>query len=360
MNEQNGNPESKIIAECLECGLCTEQCELLDEIGASPAEMAARGIRVDEAFGCSLCSRCEITCPVSLQPVEMFLKRRVEAMNDGELNPGDFGCFLPDQDDNIMAVYRNYYGIDYDHLEADEDSDTAFFPGCTMLTYSPGLVKEAFKHIRQQCGCKQILTLCCGKPLYQLGMSQRAELWNQRLIEQLKQMGVKRLIVGCPGCYYQLRRVIAPLGIKLVTIYEAIKFRKDSNKCEAICTLHDSCPDRFEGLFSSQVRDALYGAGFNLVEMELNRENSPCCGSGGQLSHFRPDLAEELIEQRLKDANLTGAGFLLAYCLSCVLNLARNPSGLTVRHALNILLEYDEDYIGIKDRVAQIYLNFKE
>ncbi|HWP97895.1 MAG TPA: (Fe-S)-binding protein [Syntrophomonadaceae bacterium] len=351
--------ELKILTECAGCGLCSEECQLLSETEESPAEMATRGVRIDEAFSCSLCGRCEINCPIQLKPDEMFMARRIDAIDKEEFNPGDFDCFLPDEDDNIMALYRNHYDIDYDDLEVDENSETAFFPGCTLLTYSPGLVREAFSQIRQQCDCKQIITLCCGKPLDQLGMSKRKEEWNQRLIEQLKQLGVKRLIVGCPGCYYQLREVLLTLGIEIVTIYEVIQFEQ-SSKSKTICTLHDSCPDRFEGLFAGQVRNALCGAGFNIVEMERNREKSPCCGSGGQLSHFRPDLAEELIEQRLKEVNKTGAGYLVAYCLSCVLNFSRDSSGFIVRHALNLLLNYDEDYIGIKGRVAQIYSDLKE
>jgi hypothetical protein len=40
-----------------------------------------------------------------------------------------------------------------------------------------------------------------------------------------------------------------------------------------------------------------------------------------------------------------------------VLNFAGRPSHLQVKHALNLLLGYDEDYMGVKDRAREIYEN---
>jgi hypothetical protein len=108
------------------------------------------------------------------------------------------------------------------------------------------------------------------------------------------------------------------------------------------------------GIFGKQVRAALHNASYPVVEMEHNLDTTFCCGSGGQVSHFRPDLAEEVVERRLQEAQDTGAEILVAYCLSCVLNFCKNPSGLKVKHALNLVLGVDEDYDGLKKKAQEM------
>lgn len=90
------------------------------------------------------------------------------------------------------------------------------------------------------------------------------------------------------------------------TVYEVLDFSLGERKDGRYCTIHDSCPDRVTGLFGSQVRTLLEQAGFTIVEMLHTKTNTVCCGSGGQLSHFRPELVEELAELRQAEFQQTG------------------------------------------------------
>lgn len=345
----------KIMVDCIECGLCADACSFLSQVGSSPAEMAQRGITLEEAYSCTLCRRCESVCPEGLSPVDMFAARRTEAIATGEIDVEECSYLLPDQEENFMSIYRSYYGIDYSDIAAGDTAETCFFPGCTLMTYAPGLTREVYRRLQESCGCQGMLTDCCGKPLEQMGLLARSQKLDHRLAEQVQQKGIKRLVTACPGCYYKLREIFQPLGVKILTVYEVLDLKEGVPDLPALCTVHDSCPDRQEGIFAEQVREALRKAGYSLVEMTQNRNEAPCCGSGGQISHFRPDLAEELVQERLAAASETETRILVGYCLSCVLNFARIPSRLLIRHALNLLLGYDEDYAGIKARAAQIY-----
>lgn len=81
-----------------------------------------------------------------------------------------------------------------------------------------------------------------------------------------------------------------------------------------------------------------------------------CCGSSGQLGHFRPEWAAEHEVQNLEEAGKAGAGTLLAYCHACVLNFGNiADSKIKVHHALNTLLGFEEDYSEIKDKAAQMF-----
>ncbi|WP_353852639.1 (Fe-S)-binding protein [Dehalobacter restrictus] len=344
----------KIISECRECGLCSSGCNFLAE-STSPAEMARKGITMEEAYGCALCGKCKAACPLGLSLQEMFQARRVKAIQNQELDPEEFNYFMPDYEENVMNAYRQYYHIDYRDLEIDESSDTYFFPGCTLMTYSSKLTREIYNRIHKKLCCRGILTECCGLPLYQMGLLDRAQQYTDSLIEKITQLGIKRLIIACPNCYYQLRETLKSTGVEIFTIYEAVDFPENSQEPLPKCTIHDSCPDRFDGVFARQTRAALKDCGFEIVEMANIFKDSPCCGSGGQISHFRPDLADKLVKDRLVEAKHTGAEILVSYCLSCVLNFARLESELAVRHVLNLLLGVDEDYADVKKRAAKIF-----
>lgn len=345
---------SQLEQECLDCGACAEVCDLLAELTDSPGELAGRGIDVYLAYSCFLCDRCAAACPLELRPSALFAARRMAAVEKGEIDPEEYNYLLPDRKESVMQLYRGYCGIDYGDLEAEKGAEICFFPGCTLMTYSPVLTREVFKRLEDECGCRGMLTDCCGKPLSQMGLEQRAAEASRNLIEKLKYLGVKRIVVACPGCYYYLHEILGQEEIEILTVYEVLDFPKTAVKDAPLCTVHDSCPDRFQGIFSEGVRAALKKSGFSVVEMAANRRDSPCCGSGGQVSHFRPELAEKLIEVRLREAERSGASVLLAYCLSCVLNFATRPSGVKVRHVLNLLLGLDEDYSDVKTKVLKI------
>lgn len=343
-----------IISECRECGLCSNGCDFLGE-STSPAEIARKGITMQDAYGCALCGKCKAVCPLGLSPLAMFQARREEAIQKQELDPDEFNYFMPDYEVNVMNAYRQYYDIHYRDIEIDESSDTYFFPGCTLLTYSPKLTREIYSRLHKKMGCGGILSECCGLPLYQMGLLDRAQRYTDFLIEKINRQGIKRLITACPNCYYRLRETLKSTGIEIITVYEVLNFPINSLGDYPKCTIHDSCPDRFEGIFARQTRAALKNCGFEIVEMARILQDSPCCGSGGQISHFRPDLADKLVQDRLEEARHTGVKMLVSYCLGCVLNFARVESEFTIRHVLNLLLGVDDDYADVKKRAAEIF-----
>lgn len=348
---------SNILEECVECGACIKTCELLKEIGQPPSLLEKQGVTVNEAFSCSLCGACETVCPVGLSPKKLFADSRRTAVNKGDLDISDYRYLFPDRKNNVMNTYRNYYGIDYSDIESDSQASTVFFPGCTLLTYSPGLTREIYDRLKNSGECQEIWTECCGKPLDQMGLQQRYEVVQKRLIESAEQRNINKIITACPGCYYELKSIFQPLGINVLTVYEVMNFEPYTGK--GACTIHDACPDRLEGRFARQVRQALEQCGFSIIEMEHSKEHTICCGSGGQLSHFRPDLKEKLVNFRLDEARHSGADILVGYCLSCVLNFDSRASEFPVTHVLNLLLNQRGDFSGAKERAQQMLAGTK-
>ncbi len=359
-SQKLNNACQEILDNCSKCGQCISECPMLERIGEDLVSIATRQPTVEEAYACSLCGLCEAVCPASLSPRTMFAEARTKAVEDDEILIDEFRYMFPDRDLNVMTLYRELNGTHYEEFPLDQTSPVAFFPGCTLLTYSPELTKAAFNNLKQRYPELVLLTDCCGKPLYQLGLERRGDDYVSCLMAKLEKLKVRSLIVACPSCYYQLRPAVSELGITLMTIYEALgdspvlKNRTESDQLKLV-TVHDSCPDRFEEIFASQTRAALKKRGYQLVEMEHSRKTTACCGSGGQVTHFQPELADNMIKSRLDEIKRSGAQIMASYCLSCVLNLSRNSGYVPTKHVLNLLLDLDQDFEGLKNKAKRMF-----
>ena len=348
------NEVTHAIDKCVACDVCATDCSFLRETGESPAAMVQRGITASEAYSCSLCGLCTAVCQQGVNPMELFADRRREAVANGEIEIDDYRYMFPDRKNNVMSVYRQECGIDYSKTDSFNDAETCFFPGCTLMTYSPALTIETFKRLKSSGACQEMWTECCGKPLNQLGLQQRLENMQSDLKQFVKNHHIKRLITACPGCYYELRDIFKADDLTILTVYEVLAADKRDHNTDGRYTIHDSCPDRSEGVFGSHVRLALEQQKCVLVEMKHSGESTICCGSGGQQSHFRPDLVEEVVQMRQDEVQQSGAETLVGYCMSCVLKYDGKMPGVSVVHALSLLLDVEVDYIGAKERAGKM------
>lgn len=353
--EKNQDHKNRIIEQCIGCMACQESCRILTEINEDPASIASRGITVDEAFSCALCGKCEAVCPLGLSAYRMFEQRRIEAVRNKEMDVNEYRYLFPDRDVTVMSIFRDYYGIDYNDLNLSLPSDTAFFPGCTMLTYSPGLTRKVYEILEKKYKHPILFSECCGLPMYQIGLPERGDKMKKAILAKASSLGVKRFVVACPNCYYQFKKEESLKDFEIITVYEALKDYFVPAKKSGIYTVHDSCPDRFEGIYAAQVRGALDQAGCKRVEMKHRERESICCGSSGQLGHFRPEWSKEHELQALEEAEEAGADTIIAYCHACVLNFADISPKIRILHALNVLLGFMEDYGEVKQKAGDMF-----
>jgi Fe-S oxidoreductase len=86
-------------------------------------------------------------------------------------------------------------------------------------------------------------------------------------------------------------------------------------------TYHDPCHlGRGLGSFDG-TRQLLTGLGGKWVEMEHHHQESLCCGAGGGVKGFYPEISRDMAWSRVKEAQEVGADILLTDCLSCKHNL---------------------------------------
>jgi len=347
---------NEIIENCSCCEDCLSECRLLAKIGRCPLELAEDGASFEEAYSCAQCGLCAQVCPQELNLGDFFLQRRREAVQKGQIIAGDYADILPGPA-SVWEQYRLAYSIDYGNLnllKPGGKAKTVFFPGCGMATYAAqttGLVFERLKAAEPDLA----LTLeCCGEVSRQLGFNSLWEEHTRGLADFFTASGVEQIITACPNCYYSLKKSLTGKWPgELLTVY-SLWGEPEPAKTPLSPAIHDSCPDRFQGIFGEEIRKLLRQAGYTVTELKHHGQQAVCCGSGGQLSHFAPELAEEWRGLRLAEVKQAGSELVAAYCYNCVLNLASYQE-LKVVHILDLLLNQSQDYRVIRPKIEALW-----
>jgi Fe-S oxidoreductase len=78
-------------------------------------------------------------------------------------------------------------------------------------------------------------------------------------------------------------------------------------------------------------REIIKALGYEIEEMELNRLESFCCGGGGGVKANEPLLANQMAQDRVAQAEKTGAKYLITPCPLCYLNLKENSKDIEIK-----------------------------
>jgi heterodisulfide reductase subunit D len=183
---------------------------------------------------------------------------------------------------------------------------------------------------------------CCGYPLLIGGQVKAAEAVIRHNVEAVHALGAKRVVMTCPSCYHSWHhvypQVVGDLGIEVVHAVEALAEMVDQGRLpmkpgrEMVVTYHDPCDlGRKGGIYDAprQVLRALPGVTF--VEMDSRRETSLCCGGGGNLETFDPDLGAEVAAKRVAEAQAVDAQVIASACPQCERTLTKATRANRVR-----------------------------
>ncbi|MGW8188307.1 MAG: (Fe-S)-binding protein, partial [Desulfobacterales bacterium] len=146
-------------------------------------------------------------------------------------------------------------------------------------------------------------------------------------IDLFNSLGIETLISSCSGCFKTIMQDyprVAPLNFEVLHTVEfltrllkqgKLRFPHPVNRT---VTFHDPCHlGRATGGFDAprMIMEAI--PGLKLVEMLRNREYSRCCGAGGGLKAGYPDIQNKMAQRRVREAEETGAEYLVSCCPFC-------------------------------------------
>ncbi|MEM1586906.1 MAG: (Fe-S)-binding protein [Candidatus Bathyarchaeia archaeon] len=329
-----------ILNDCIECRLCVEECPFLLKYNWIPKDIAKdllRGIDENKRYvmECFLCDLCRAVCPKNLDfpSVIVHARQSFSKYISGEIY---YRLFLPDDQLFFPKAYKTYKKIIYD-FPKDGSFKYIFFPGCSMSSYSPEAVKEVYRRLAKELCSVGFIDTCCGKPLADVGLTERASKWIMNLNARFIERECGNIVTACPMCYYYLKSSL-PKSYKILTVYEVLgeSLSEKLKRINLKVTIHDSCPDRFNGIFARQVRSLLRGC--EVLEMRHSREKSLCCGAGGIASIADPSLALKISSVSAEEFSLTGADLMVVYCYTCAQVFWNTQPKIRTKHILDLML----------------------
>jgi heterodisulfide reductase subunit D len=208
--------------------------------------------------------------------------------------------------------------------------EVVYFVGCTSSYRNPEIAEAVLKILDKANVNYTILDdeWCCGSPILRTGYKKETEevmKHNQSAINSLK---AKTIITSCAGCCKTLKQDYPaqgfPLDAEVLHASEYIQRLIDDKKIkldkrvEKLVTYHDPCHlGRHSEIYDAPRNLLEQIPGVELVEMEFNRENAHCCGSGGGMEATYPEIANAAGSRRIEEAKETGAEILITACPFC-------------------------------------------
>jgi Fe-S oxidoreductase len=320
----------KFAEDCLACGLCQRECGFLARHG-QPREIAQAWDPQDHralslAFGCNLCGLCGAVCPQGLAPSSLFLAMRREASARGA---ADFP-----QHRGLLAFERRGNSPRYTWYALPQGCRTVFFPGCNLPGSRPRQTWRLYEQLRQEEPSLGFVLDCCDKPSHDLGRQEHFLAMFQEMRDWLLERGVRQVLVACPNCHQVFET--HGQGLTVRTVYQALAEREIAPPAHAapvLVTMHDPCAVRQAAPVHRAARQLAARAGLTVQEMPHHGASTLCCGEGGGVGFWCPELSQAWVEQRRREADGLP---VVTYCAGCAGILGRS---MPTSHLLDLLLD---------------------
>lgn len=374
----------KELDACLQCGYCISSCEAhnqtpwesvtprgkiyylnqLDKAnsmdGLLKREVSLNPYFVDAMYKCTGCGNCEVVCHANIHLVEFWEKIRTWMAEEGAgpmpahkaMAKKVAECHNPYGEPD--SARGNWWPKDVDKAEVP---DVIFFAGCTGSYRQPGVPQNGVR-VLDRAGVKMNILgsdeWCCTSPLLRTGNNKYSLESAKKIVEKADGMGAKDMVMTCSGCYKTVSTDFGKYYAKAgQNVYHFVQYVEKliaarklplNHEFKAKVTYHDPCHlGRHMGVFDAPRNVLKKIKGIELVEMDLCREKSRCCGAGGGYKSQYNEFAVDIAAARIRDAEATGAEILVTCCPFCVINLTQGAkkigSKIKVMDLSEILLQ---------------------
>lgn len=298
---------------------------------------------LDSIFGCQECGLCLKKCPKHFNAKEFIFHARayLESKN-GELCHC-YSSVRVDLGNDIFSKIKKDNNIVYDDaLLQDKDCKVLFIPGCHLSSSFPFLTNELIQFLKDKNLMTGMTSICCGNPLYASGQYKAFLNYVNTINELYTQHHVKQIVTPCPSCYdfyFRLIKMGYLKGIEILCLSDVLvknhiyidrkKFPNDY-----VVSIHDSCPDRTNGIFSNSIRE-LY-KDFTIKELSHTKENTLCCGCGGLVPMYSKNISTEGKNIKVNEFKQVNSDSMITTCFNCYKGL---KDTIPIQHYLFDLLK---------------------
>lgn len=320
-------------------------------------------------YQCNLCGACEEFCHNAfnesidfanhrwMSHIKVFEALRADLVEAGfaieahvPMNKALVELFNPYGRDN-KEKFEWTKQLDFAIKDANtEAADMLYFVGCTAaLTPLIQKIAVATVKVLNKLGVDFSILgeqeICCGSVALRTGDRKAFEAVAEKNVELFKKAGIKQIVTSCAGCYRTLKKDYEGKleGIEVLHIAEYLdKTMSEKNltlkQLNITTTYHDPCH------LGRHMK--LYEAPRNILkrlstfrEMATNKAGAMCCGAGGGVKKGFPELSLEMAKNRVREAEETGADYLVSTCPFCYRNLNDAISALNSKLKMVDLIE---------------------
>lgn len=348
------------ILKCTKCGFCRAVCPVFG-ITLRPAyntkgkmlilkAVLDGSVEFDEELAepfyiCTACQACAINCPSNIKGNEIVEAARRELYDKGFTpeqllavrdNVSKSGNVFASEKEERIDIYPSDLREKAKKGALKDKAETLLFMGCLPsyldMKTVPSFIKamDAGKVVYTTLGTEES---CCGFPIYLMG-SDQFKPQAEKLIEKIATKGAHELVTPCAGCYKTFKKLYPEAGLDIgLEVYHTVQYIDKlivDGKLNFIkelpkkITYHDPCDLGRACKIFEEPRNILKSIpGIELVEMERNRLDARCCGGGGGMTGFNPDLSVKMAAERVKDALAVGAEIIVSGCPACKDNLRK-------------------------------------
>jgi L-lactate dehydrogenase complex protein LldE len=233
----------------------------------------------------------------------------------------------------------------------------AFFPQCMVDMFYPE-VGQAAVRVLERLGCELILPdkqICCGQPLLNAGYAAESIPLMKNIVDSYT--GFETIVCLTGSCAYSIKcdyerylgddPVYGPKVRELSKhIFEFTEFIVDvlgvtdvGAQLDGKATYHKSCHmTRLLGVKEPPLKLLEAVDGLEYVEMKAADR---CCGFGGVFSVKEPEISEQMVREKARNALDTGADYLVGADQACLMNikgcLDRMEAEGTLDHPIKVM-----------------------
>jgi heterodisulfide reductase subunit D len=343
-------PDVELLSSCIQCGTCSASCPTgyaMDLTLRQLWKLIQLGLR-DEVVNsrtfwlCTTCKACTARCPRGIDLTETMLMLKRYAVEEDLQVPEGIGILREtvttnyniSGDDNAT---RLIWAENLEHLppsiEAKKGAEVLYFVGCVSAFYPQAYsIPQALVQIFEEAGV-DFTTMggkewCCGYPLHGAGMKGLVSELAIHNVEQVKELGSKKLVATCPSCYYAWKHIYPefvelPPDLEILHATEYLAQLIEEGKIELgpvdmVVTYHDPCDlGRKSGVYDAPRVILNDIPGLDFREMARYGEDAMCCGGGGDVEISDRQVTGQVGVLRMQQAQDTGATAVVSACQQC-------------------------------------------
>jgi L-lactate dehydrogenase complex protein LldE len=231
------------------------------------------------------------------------------------------------------------------------------FVTCLVDLVRPQVGFAAVK-LLEEAGCRvevPAAQTCCGQPAWNAGADSHTTNIARQVIDAFEPFDYVVAPSGsCAGMiklhypealsgdaeYGKRARALAAKTYELISFLVRVRgLSSVTAHCEVKACYHDSCSSLREIGVKDEPRRLL--ATVKGLSLQPLADAQVCCGFGGLFSVKYPEISERMADDKIADAEKSGAGLLLGGDLGCLLHLAgriaREGKTLRARHVAEVL-----------------------